>query len=122
NGVGYSVGDRPIFGSPVVERAMRLHMDHPGSLLLRDGLEALDLPDDRCTDFVRRQGHFPSTEVLPIFEARMRAYGPTRGDGQRDGSAHGRVVAGMAATGDVGRGDPAHQFGVVGRAFAEVAV
>ena len=71
---------------------------------------------------LRCELHFAATEVVAIGIAGVGADGNAAFQRRIDSGLHQARIAGMPSTGDVGRADEGHQFGVVGRAFAEIGV
>ena len=112
----------PIGGSPVVEGAVRLHVGHARLFGLRAALQDRDLLGRLQLDHGGCDAERPPAEPLAIAVADVRPdRHPVR---PRDPAqpAHGLLVAGVKAAGDVRARDHSQQRFVTGHPLADVGV
>src|SRR2546421_3183477 len=97
-------------------------MPHAGACPAYDLVERADLRADLPGERERVHVHRVTSEVGLVGIPGVRADRDAMLHRELDRLPHGVVIAGVAATRDVGGGDEPHQLGIVARALSEVAV
>ena len=119
---GDGVREGGVAGGLIVKCAVGFHMGERDAHFTGQALKGKKLFGDELKDIGGGEREFEAAEVCGVRIAGMRAHGDAVLAGERERVAHGGFVAGMGAAGDVCGGDERHQFGVVWRAFAEIAI
>ena len=120
-------GQRLIAYGGVVERPVGLDVGNPGPLRAAYAIQRADLKKEPVDYFLGRQFHIPPAEASPVRITGMSADAHAVPAGERSCAAHDAGVAGMAAAGDIRRGNQREELRIgavcIGaKSFPEVRV